>query len=435
MTTTELVATPAAGTAVEVGFGKRSMTTQAETSASAIAAQQTAMVQAAYIMAERRPRDFDQIRVTLLKTCRRPRFAEAARYLKPVGKEKDKRTGEWVEKIAEGLSIRFAEEAARSMGNLRIDSYTVYDDPKKKIVKFVVLDLESNTEWSKTVTIEKTTERRQLKRDQQAIGQRMNSYSELVFVVEATQEEITKREGAEASKGWRDGILKNIPADIKEECLDKIRETILSDAAEDPEQKKKNMIDAFASIGVEPAHLREYVGHDLATLSPHEIVELRGVYASIKEGETTWAAVSETRSETVEKKGEPKKAEKPANGKPSADDAVKAAREKREAAQAAKAAGKTDPAAAISGPKAEPPTTTVAHDPKTGEVKGDFTISTSKQRTEIAQLATSRGIGIHEVCERYSVSSTNELSREDADEAIAWIKALPEVGQEPGSEG
>ena len=298
----ELVATPSAGTQVTVGFGERSVAVQAETSSTAVAAQQTAMVQAAFIMAERRPRDFDQVRYQLLKTCKRPRFAEAAMYHKPVGKEFNEETGQWEQKIAEGLSIRFAEEAARNMRNLRIDSFTLWDDPKKKIVKFVVLDLESNTEWSKTVTIEKTTERKKLKKGQTPLGSRMNSYGDQVFIVEATQEEITKREGAEASKAWRDGILKNMPADIKEECLDEVKKVIADDTAADPEAAKKKILDGFAALNVTPVQLREYVGHDLSTLNPAELTELRTIFASVRDGETTWAELADAREEVRSEK-------------------------------------------------------------------------------------------------------------------------------------
>lgn len=424
----ELVATPSAGTVIKTGFGERTVAVQAETSSSAVAAQQTAMVQAAYIMAERRPRDFDQIRVKLMKTCKRPRFAEAARYLKPVGKEKDEDTGKWVEKIAEGLSIRFAEEAARNMGNLRIDSFTVYDDPRKKIVKFVTMDLESNTEWSKTVTIEKTVEKRFLKKGQQALATRLNSYGEQVFIVEATQEEMTKREGAEASKAWRDGILKNMPADIKEECLDEVRKTILNDASEDPEQKKKNMLDAFASIGVEPVHLREYVGHDLATLSPHEIVELRGLFSSIRDGETTWAAVIDQRRETTaEKERDAKKGEKPAATPPgdkpaSVDAAVEAARKKREAATSGK-------------PEVKPVAATTSTEKPAATGSGPK-MATKEQARDLAYLCADKGVQLAEILERSGAASTAALTFDVAEAELVTLRALPDVGgDEPGTSG
>ena len=70
-----------------------------ETTAGALAAQAKAAVEARYIMAMQRPRDWDQVRLSLLKECDRTNFAEVAIYRKPVGQG------------IEGPSIRFAEAA------------------------------------------------------------------------------------------------------------------------------------------------------------------------------------------------------------------------------------------------------------------------------------------------------------------------------------
>lgn len=84
------------------------------------------------------------------------------------------------------------------------------------------------------------------------------------------------------------------------------------------------------------------------------------------------------------------------------------------------------------GPAASKSTTEPPHDPKTGEVKP--TASTEDQRHDIAALATDRGIGIHEVTEKFGVPSTKALTFAQAAEAIAWITAMPETS-EPGAEG
>jgi hypothetical protein len=303
----QMVTVPRAGEVARQEFGGSTLEVRGETSASAMAAQAKAAVESAYIMAMRRPRDIDQVRVRLLKACSRPVFADAARYERPVGKEKNEETGQWEDKIAEGLSIRFAEEAARNMGNLDVDSITLYDDARRKIVKFYAIDLETNTKWAKTITIEKIKEQRNLRKGQQAVGERINSYGDRVFIVEATPDDVTKKEGAEGSKAWRDQILRHVPADIKEECLQKIRQTVTDQAAKDPEGEKKKILDAFAGIGVEPVQLKEYVGHDLATLSPSEIVTLRGVFTAIRDGQVTWTTVLDQRRETTTDNGNGKK--------------------------------------------------------------------------------------------------------------------------------
>ena len=428
----DLVATPSAGTAVTVGFGERTMATQAETSSTAVAAQQTALVQAAYIMAERRPRDFEQVRFVLLKTCKRPRFAAAAMYRKPVGQEKNEQTGQWETKIAEGLSIRFAEEAARAMRNLRMDSFALWDDPKKKIVKFFVIDLESNTEWSKTVTVEKTTERKKLKKGQVALGTRINSYGDLVYIVDATQEEVTKREGAEASKAWRDGILKNMPADIKEECIDTVKKVAADETAKDPEAEKKTIMDGFAELGVTPVHLREYIGHDLATLIASENNDLRGLYRAVRDGETSWATIMEEREELLaERAAEAKRAEKesakanagsatPATGKPSLDAAVAASRARREAA------------AKNEGAKQEPAKVSDAQpSPASGDVPAK---ATGEAIDEILQLISDLNTTEATVLAWYpGVTSLKDLAAGQAGDAIERLYILQEQGASGGT--
>ncbi len=115
MSDPQMVKVPTAEITRREGFGEVESKLGGETAATSVAAAAKASIEAAYIMAMRRPRDIDQVRVRLLKACLRPGFAEAARYRRPVGREQNPDTGEWGQKIAEGLSIRFAEEAFRNL--------------------------------------------------------------------------------------------------------------------------------------------------------------------------------------------------------------------------------------------------------------------------------------------------------------------------------
>ena len=58
---------------------------QGETASSSVAARAKAEVEARAIVALQRPRSVNQFRIGLLESCRRSRFAETARYSKPVG--------------------------------------------------------------------------------------------------------------------------------------------------------------------------------------------------------------------------------------------------------------------------------------------------------------------------------------------------------------
>jgi pyruvate/2-oxoglutarate dehydrogenase complex dihydrolipoamide acyltransferase (E2) component len=467
-----------------------------ETSSVAVAAQARAAIEASFVMAMRYPRSWDQVRAKLLGACERPLFADAAIFAKPVGKQQNENTGEWEDKIIEGLSIRFAEEAARNMRNLDIDSFGLYDDSRKKIVKFVVTDLESNVKWSKTVTVMKTTERRKLKKNQQPLGSRLNSYGELVYIVEATADDVAKQEGAEASKAWRDGILKNIPADIKEEAMAKCYATLENRMAVDPDGERKKLLDSYLAIGVDPLSLRDYVGHDLKTLSPAELIKLRKLFVAIRDGEVTWGDVLEGKIEHIEKKAADeaaaeikakREAEKAKPQGSAISEATQRARAEREAAKPA-AAATPQPAAKPSAPPAKGPAdgldtispveldnlrSEVARLAAEAEMSNEevsmwwekdelsqlnheelrssaaklrarlaqmkaaavpaavapeqapkFVASTAKQRRDIAVAATGAHIQIADVCKWFGAASTAELSREQADEALAKIRTV-----------
>ena len=148
---TAIVMNAPTGATVTDGFGTQALARQAETAATAVAAQARAAVESRYIMAMQRPRDLDAARLAILKECKRPGFAAVARYRKPVGDG------------IEGPSIRFAEAAIRCMTNMLPETATIYEDQEKRIVRVSVTDLEANVTYSGDVTIEKTVERTKLK--------------------------------------------------------------------------------------------------------------------------------------------------------------------------------------------------------------------------------------------------------------------------------
>lgn len=265
------------GTSTKDEFGGVTSTALAETASSSLAAQVTATVQARYIMALKNPRDWDDVRVGLLAACKRPKFAETARYLKPVGKG------------VQGWSVRFAEECVRTIGNVAPETITIYDDREKRIVRQSVTDLERNVTYSLDVTIDKTVERSRLRDGQTPIATRTNSSGYKVFIVEATEDDLLNKQNALVSKALRSNALRLMPSDILEECLEQVYATQEQEDAKDPGAARKRLVDAFVAIGVKPSDLKTYLGHDIASSSPAELVELRAVYAAIRDGESNWA--------------------------------------------------------------------------------------------------------------------------------------------------
>lgn len=250
-----------------------------EVSSSGAAAHAQAAVQAKYIMAMRRPRNLDTVRINLLQHCKRPRFAEVAKYHKPIGKGVD------------GPSIRFVEAALLAMGNIDTPCTTMFDDKFKRIISVSVVDLENNTSYSREITITKEVERKSIKHGQNYLRTRINSFGDTIYILEASDDDIATKEAALVSKTIRTLGLRIIPGDIVDEAMQEVESTLKSETARDPDAAKKKLVDAFAGVGVMPTDLVAYLGHDLGKLSETKIAQLRKIYASIKDGETSWNEV------------------------------------------------------------------------------------------------------------------------------------------------
>lgn len=251
----------------------------------ALVAKSRADTEARWLMAMRNPRNLDDVRQAITKECKRPGFAEVAIYAVPRG-----------DKTIKGLSIRFAEVAARCMTNMPIEVQTIFDSDSDRTVRVTVTDLETNVTWSRDITVKKTIERKHLKRGQRPLGERVNSYGDRVFIVEATEDEVNVKESAQVSKAARTGILRLIPGHLQDEAFDLCEKIFADKTAKDPDAAKNKVLDAFGSLNIMPSDLEQWLGHDTAKMSPAEVEQLRRVFVAIGEGETSWADALESAS-------------------------------------------------------------------------------------------------------------------------------------------
>jgi hypothetical protein len=280
--------------AVREDFGGTSSTLAVqETASSAVAAQAKAMVEARYVMALRRPRQWDQVRQDLLKECRRPSFAnnKSAYYRKPIGKG------------VEGLGIRFVEVALRCMTNVLVETTMIFEDETKEVHRVSVTDLESNVTYPLDVRVTKTVERSSPSDDGSYISVRKNSWGKNTYTVPGTEDDILNKRAAQVSKAIRTLGLRIIPGDLQDEAEEIIKAVRLNEAARDPDAERKRIADAFGEIGVKAADLAAYLGHSLDTCSPAELVDLRGIYGAIRDGESSWKSVMENKAEQSSKGG------------------------------------------------------------------------------------------------------------------------------------
>jgi hypothetical protein len=271
----------------------------AENAAITMAAKARANIEAACIMAERHPRSWLTVRTQMLGECKRPGFCESARYKLPRQKFNPK-TGQYEDANITGFSIRFAEAALRYMTNMSAGSEVVYEDDEKQIILVTVRDFESNTAIESSVNIPKRIEKKKLRKGDSPISSRTNSSGQTVFLVAATDDEIAMKANSLVSKAMRNSILRMLPGDIADECEEMIERTKANKHAEDPMAAIKKVTDAFASQLVMPDQLERYLGHDLATISPKELDDLRGVCVAIKDGDITWAEALDAKIGVVE---------------------------------------------------------------------------------------------------------------------------------------
>lgn len=314
---------------------------QYEQMATVLAAQVKAQVEARYVMALRKPRNWDDVRSAIVKECKRPSFAadKSAYYKKPIGEG------------AEGLGIRFAEMALAKMTNFMVETSTVYEDENRETVRVTVTDLEGNGTWHLDVRITKTVERSKPMDDGFYVSVRKNSRGVMTYTVPATDEDLLNKRGALISKAARTLALRIIPGDIQAEAEELIKATRKDTAAKDPDGERRRIIDAFAELGIRAEDLAQFLGKPLDQCLPAELVELRSYYAAIEQGDTTWPAVMEFQAEGQRKQQDGAKAASERAARKTASDAAK------------KDKGDADKKDATGAPKTGEPAATAATPP------------------------------------------------------------------------
>lgn len=266
------------------GLTQNGLQTTGEVASVAMSARVRAEIEARCVLAMRNPRDWLTVRDRLLKACARPKFAQVARYRKPIGQG------------VEGPSIRLAEEAARCMGNIHYQTVVISDTTDKRVLRVTAMDLESNLTPEQEIVLQKTVERRQIKPGDTVLSSRQNSQGQTTYTIVATEDDLLNKQNAMVSKALRTLLLRLLPGDILEEAQEECIATLQRADAVDPDKAIKTIADSFSvKLRVSPADLKEYLGHEIGQCAPNELLELRAIYAEIADGGSTWAEVIEHR--------------------------------------------------------------------------------------------------------------------------------------------
>lgn len=217
-------------------------------------------IQSAIAVAKRFPRNEDAAFATLMRQCKRSTFAEHAEYRFPRGGSQ-----------ITGPSVHLARAAAQAWENIQHGVDVIADTPATRTIRGWAWDVEKNLRVSADDTFAKLIFRK-------AKG--------WVEPDERDLRELTNRRGAILV---RNCILQVVPSDLVEDAVSQARKTQSANAAADPDGQRKAVISSFDEIGVSVEMLEQYLGHSLASCAPDEIVGLRGIYKSIRDGNSRWA--------------------------------------------------------------------------------------------------------------------------------------------------
>lgn len=213
-----------------------------------------AEVQAQYVIAKKFPRDENASYMRIMRACERPFLAEQAMYAYPRGGT-----------LVTGPSIRLAEAMAQAWGNIDCGIREVSQSDGMSVAEAYAIDLETNIRIAKTFHVPHSRDTKQ--------GKKRLTDSRDIYEMVANQ----------GSRRLRACILGIIPGDVIDAAVGQCGKTLESSDVPMADQIRA-VVKAFDELGVKSEHLEKRLGHKLDVTIPQEIVTLRGIYKSIKDG-------------------------------------------------------------------------------------------------------------------------------------------------------
>jgi hypothetical protein len=211
-------------------------------------------VKAQVIMAMQYPRNPVDCMDRILKECGRATLAEEAIYTYPRGGTQ-----------VTGPSIRLAECVMRGWRNMVAGVIEVERNEKESSLVSYAWDMETNTSHRIEFKVSHT---RDTKRGQKDLTDERDIYEKVANY------------GARRKRAC---ILALIPGDVVDAAVDACYKTLKAKIG-DVEKAKEAMFKAFEKYGVTKEMIEKRLGHHAESIEAGEIVNLRGIFNSIKEG-------------------------------------------------------------------------------------------------------------------------------------------------------
>lgn len=220
-------------------------------------ARQAQEVQVAMLSAKRFPRDELAAIDRIKKSCQRMSLAQVAIYSYPRGGTN-----------VTGPSIRMAEAVAQNWGNIDFGVIELERRQGSSEMMAYAWDLETNTRSTKTFSVRH-------RRDTKQGGKDLTDERDIY--------EIAANQGA---RRVRSCIMNVIPGDVIETAVQEARATLASGDKRPVNEILKEMLKAFKDLGVTSEMIERYMDKKPADLLKEELVDLRGVYKAIKDGQS-----------------------------------------------------------------------------------------------------------------------------------------------------
>lgn len=238
-----------------------------------------AQVQGQVFMAKQFPRDMTRVYARLMAMAGRPSLAAVAFYSYPRGKGEDGKSN-----LVTGLSIRAAEAIAQEFGNIDTGYSELDRSPDgESLVETYCWDLETN--YRKTIRFKMRHVRETKSGAYSLKGER----------------DINELMSNQAQRRVRQCILAVIPGDILDDLKAQFKKTS-EEATKVTKELLLEMLAGFEKVGVTREMLERRHGRPWDKTTASQIVELRSIYASIRDGvgsPADYFGEDETPGETV----------------------------------------------------------------------------------------------------------------------------------------
>ena len=272
------------------------MTANKSITAEMVTSRQTQEVQGQILMAKKFPRDYIASCNRIMQACQRKGLAEKAMYEYPRGGTK-----------VVGPSIRLAEALAQNWGNMSFGIVELEQKSGESQVMAYAWDLETNTRQEKIFSVPHI---RSTKKGNVPLTDPRDIY------------EMVANQGA---RRLRSCILGIIPGDVVEDAMEQCNKTMIGKSEKPIIDLVKDMAAIFEKeFSVPLEAIEKYIGCKSSAFSMNDLVRLKRVYTSLKDGMAKREEIFELpgveKSEAVDAfAGKEKKEEKTQDGQQELD--------------------------------------------------------------------------------------------------------------------